>query len=70
MAKEAERLLADTGWLPEPLRLDGPLGDAAQSDVAPAEASGESETLPEFLASDEEETPAEASDEPQSLAAE
>jgi hypothetical protein len=24
MAKEAERLLADTGWLPEPLRLVDP----------------------------------------------
>src|SRR5262249_59839377 len=29
MAKEAERLLADTGWLPEPLRTaDGPGGGA------------------------------------------
>ena len=26
MAKEAERLLADTGWLPEPLRLFGAVG--------------------------------------------
>lgn len=37
MAKEAERLLADSGWLPEPLRL-------ADGD--------EDEALPEFLASD------------------
>ena len=37
MAIEAERLLADTGWLPEPLRAPVPL------DEAPAE------TLPAFL---------------------
>jgi ParB family chromosome partitioning protein len=41
MAIEAERLLTDTGWLPEPLRMPAPL------DEAPAE------TLPAFL--DEEE---------------
>ncbi|MEZ2329063.1 ParB N-terminal domain-containing protein [Mesorhizobium sp. RCC_202] len=35
MAKEAERLLADSGWLPEPLRLA---------------AGDEDEALPEFLA--------------------
>ncbi|WP_456303840.1 hypothetical protein [Acidibrevibacterium fodinaquatile] len=51
MAKEAERLLADTGWLPEPLRMadtgDGtPAGDDAGED--------ESEALPEFLACDED----------------
>jgi ParB family chromosome partitioning protein len=37
MAKEAERLLADSGWLPEPLRLA---------------AGDEDEALPEFLAGD------------------
>lgn len=41
MAKEAERLLADTGWLPEPLRLTDP------ALVAPP--VGEVEALPEFL---------------------
>ena len=43
MAKEAERLLDGSGWLPEPLR---------KTDVgAPAdEASGETDALPAFLA--------------------
>jgi ParB family chromosome partitioning protein len=49
MAKEAERLLADTGWLPEPLRTP---------DVHPAEADGEGEAgataLPAFLAEGED----------------
>jgi len=42
MAKEAERLLEDTRWLPEPLRL---------AEVAPP--SGVKEALPEFLSDDE-----------------
>lgn len=49
MAKEAERLLADSGWLPEPLRLtveDEPL---AQHD----DDNGESVPLPEFLAGED-----------------
>ncbi|MBA4208424.1 MAG: chromosome partitioning protein ParB [Parvibaculum sp.] len=45
MAREAERLLADTGWLPEPLRPTGP--DAA--DEADADAD-----LPAFLAGDDQ----------------
>jgi ParB family chromosome partitioning protein len=49
MAKEAERLLADSGWLPEPLRLadvaDQPEGDDA----------GDTEALPDFLAGDDDE---------------
>ena len=59
MAKEAERLLADTGWLPEPLRHH----DSDQ----PAQAGGgdgEAETLPEFLAGDDEETPVGDAEEP------
>jgi ParB family chromosome partitioning protein len=50
MAKEAERLLAGTGWLPEPLRLPEPEvpADAAGADVE--------ESLPAFL--DDEEAPA------------
>jgi ParB family chromosome partitioning protein len=40
MAKEAERLLANTGWLPEPLRLTGADGD---------------EALPAFLTDDDDE---------------
>ncbi|MER8448056.1 ParB/RepB/Spo0J family partition protein [Mesorhizobium sp. M1066] len=57
MAKEAERLLADTGWLPEPLRLadvDRPAGTDGEEDGG---------TLPEFLSTDdEEEVPADAED--------
>ena len=49
MAREAERLLDDAGWLPEPMRtpesLDAPLGDP--------EAETDGVTLPAFL--DEEE---------------
>ncbi|RWH49396.1 MAG: DNA-binding protein, partial [Mesorhizobium sp.] len=48
MAKEAERLLAESGWLPEPLRLsddDAPAGE-------PVGAADEA--LPEFLAGDDE----------------
>ena len=43
MAREAERLLAGTGWLPEPLRLPEPdvPGDAAGTEVK--------ESLPAFL---------------------
>jgi len=63
MAKEAERLLADTGWLPEPLRI------AAADDVPvdTTEAEDDGEALPEFLAGDDEEANAEA---PQVIAAE
>lgn len=49
MAVEAERLLADSGWLPEPLRLD----DGVQVELSAAEATDESEELPEFLSDDE-----------------
>ncbi|MCZ4288429.1 ParB/RepB/Spo0J family partition protein [Hoeflea alexandrii] len=64
MAKEAERLLADSGWLPEPLRLP-----ALDDDVTSGANSGESEPLPAFLA-DEEEINGEPTDEPQPVAAE
>ncbi len=47
MAKEAERLLDGTGWLPEPLRLNEATSDAVDVD-SPAEP------LPEFLADDED----------------
>jgi ParB family chromosome partitioning protein len=47
MAQEAERLLGDTGWLPEPLRLaDG----ASSSDLS----VGVVETLPAFLTDGED----------------
>ncbi|MGB5903903.1 MAG: ParB/RepB/Spo0J family partition protein [Xanthobacteraceae bacterium] len=49
MAKEAERLLADTGWLPEPLRMSD---DTASADgQLPTQAGGDEE-LPAFLADD------------------
>ena len=63
MAKEAERLLADTGWLPKPLRID--TGDDARLEAT--EAENDEEALPEFLAGDDEETEADA---PQVIAAE
>ena len=52
MAKEAERLLADSGWLPEPLRLadaDGAMGNE------PADQDGEQAALPAFLTDDGDE---------------
>jgi ParB family chromosome partitioning protein len=51
MAKEAERLLADSGWLPEPLRLADP-EYATGSDLA--DQGSEDSTLPAFLSSDGE----------------
>ncbi len=49
MAKEAERLLEGTGWLPEPLRTVQP-----DAEEAGDTASGEEESLPEFLAGEPE----------------
>lgn len=68
MAKEAERLLTDSGWLPEPLRLAGVDGDPA------VDADGGSETegaeLPDFLSADEEtETPPDSEDDERHLVA-
>ena len=51
MATEAERLLAETGWLPEPLRNSGADAESTEAD------SGEGdEALPDFLDGDDEET--------------
>jgi ParB family transcriptional regulator, chromosome partitioning protein len=63
MAKEAERLLDGSGWLPEPLRLL----DVAP---APAERDGEAGPLPEFLADDEDQESGSDDDRPQLDAAE
>jgi ParB family chromosome partitioning protein len=60
MAKEAQRLLDGSGWLPEPLRLL----DIAS---APAELEGEAGPLPEFLSDDEEREAAADEDRPQQL---
>jgi ParB family chromosome partitioning protein len=63
MAKEAERLLDGSGWLPEPLRL---------VDVAsvPAHQDGEARSLPEFLSDEEQADAAADEDRPQLDAAE
>jgi len=64
MAKEAERLLEGTGWLPEPLRL-------AETAPASTDADGPAESLPEFLADDEDEAGETSDDEqPHAVAAE
>ena len=47
MAREAERLLAGTGWVPEPLRTP----DAQSAEV---DAESSAETLPAFLADGED----------------
>ncbi|PZU64151.1 chromosome partitioning protein ParB [Sphingobium sp.] len=65
MAREAERLLVDTGWLPEPLRLLSPeppveIADGPDEDVV---------ALPEFLAGNDDTVEAEATDDPVVLVA-
>ncbi len=65
MAKEAERLLADAGWLPEPLRLldAEPAADSEAGD-------DEGAALPAFLnGDDEDEVSTDAEDEEQHLVA-
>jgi ParB family chromosome partitioning protein len=62
MAKEAERLLEDTGWLPEPLRL-------TETVIAEPEQSGPTEALPEFLAEDETAVGADGEDDPTQIIA-
>ncbi|WP_413207959.1 ParB/RepB/Spo0J family partition protein [Rhodospirillum sp. A1_3_36] len=54
MAREAERLLADSGWLPEPLRSVAPARDPDERPVGEesAEPEGEGVTLPAFLAAE------------------
>ena len=65
MASEAERLLDGAGWLPEPLRL------ADIETVAEAQTD-EAESLPDFLAGEEDEAATDEPDQPQahSIAAE
>ncbi|MBN9281868.1 MAG: DNA-binding protein, partial [Hyphomicrobium denitrificans] len=68
MAKEAERLLADRGWLPEPLRLAGIDVDPASD----ADGGGKTEgaELPDFLSADDEsETPPDGEDDDRHLVA-
>jgi ParB family transcriptional regulator, chromosome partitioning protein len=64
MAKEAERLLEGTGWLPEPLRLATVSSPSDGPDSA-------AEPLPEFLSGDEEESSESgANEQPHAVAAE
>jgi ParB family chromosome partitioning protein len=66
MAKEAERLLEGTGWLPEPLRTSvADAGEAIDTNVAEGD-----EALPAFLSDEEEGTGEEDADEPAVIAAE
>ncbi|MEO3434480.1 ParB N-terminal domain-containing protein [Inquilinus sp. CAU 1745] len=62
MAKEAERLLDGTGWLPEPLRL------AVAEATGEPDAGSEAEALPAFLADDEDE-PADGAADPDEVSA-
>ncbi|MCY1128442.1 ParB N-terminal domain-containing protein [Frigidibacter sp. RF13] len=64
MAREAERLLDGSGWLPEPLRLD----DADLGQVAETEDAGVE--LPSFLTSDDEVQPDDEEERRQLIAAE
>lgn len=68
MAREAERLLADSGWLPEPLRLTGTHDPAL---AEPAEQDGSDEALPAFLSDESDDDPADIEeDRPAMIAAE
>jgi len=68
MAKEAERLLADSCWLPEPLRLAGVDGDPAPD--ADGDGKTEDAALPDFLSADDEsEPPADGEDDERHLIA-
>jgi ParB family chromosome partitioning protein len=64
MAKEAERLLDGTGWLPEPLRTSEAMG----TDTTDADA--DEGALPAFLADDEDGAGEDETDEPVVIAAE
>ncbi|WP_095203520.1 ParB/RepB/Spo0J family partition protein [Mesorhizobium carmichaelinearum] len=63
MAKEAERLLDGTGWLPEPLRL------AEIEPVTEPTTEGDAEALPSFLAGDDDEVAADTDEERQRMIA-
>jgi ParB family transcriptional regulator, chromosome partitioning protein len=63
MAREAERLLEGTGWLPEPLRL-------TEANVVTDVAAGEAEALPAYLTGDDEVQADADEDQPQIVAAE
>jgi ParB family chromosome partitioning protein len=62
MAKEAERLLEGSGWVPQPLRT----ADAVAADPADNGAAPDGEALPAFL--DQEENPDDEPDQPAEIA--
>jgi ParB family chromosome partitioning protein len=64
MAKEAERLLDGTGWLPEPLR------NSEATDASTTDAGDGEEALPAFLTDDEDGAGEDETDEPAVIAAE
>ncbi|VDC33827.1 ParB N-terminal domain-containing protein [Pseudogemmobacter humi] len=69
MATEAERLLSGSGWLPEPLRMEGA---EATDDVGAGDGS-EIDALPDFLSGDgedDDELEEEEQEPPHSIAAE
>ena len=60
MAKEAERLLAGCGWLPEPLRMSEAEAEAQTTPANPGSSPGQAydgEALPAFLAEDAAQDP-------------
>ncbi|WP_111734314.1 ParB/RepB/Spo0J family partition protein [Roseovarius amoyensis] len=66
MAKEAERLLAESGWLPEPLRM---VDEGIEVDPASG-AAAEADDLPDFLSGDGEDDPADDEEDQHMVAAE
>jgi ParB family transcriptional regulator, chromosome partitioning protein len=66
MAKEAERLLEGTGWLPEPLRV----AEAATAEAIDGDVAEYNEALPAFLSDDEEGAGEDDAEEPAVIAAE
>ena len=68
MAVEAERLVAGTGWLPQPLRTPGV--EPGHAVAGPASDSSEPEALPAFLADEDALADAEIDPAPHAIAAE
>ncbi len=63
MAKEAQRLIAGTGWLPDPLRTPDESPDAGEAD-------GDLDALPDFLNDDDDNAAIEHDEAPAAVAAE
>ena len=66
MANEAERLLADTGWLPEPLRLIDP-NDAQAIEPGTESDADDDAALPDFLSEDSDDEESDGSEEEDAL---